>query len=182
MQLLPACSPHGRWCVPRDGSLQRQSVAILVSVGPASSYTSTENSTTLRTMWPSESWAAVAAMPSATPACGSRVMPRYFWISSLQRARDQRKGRTKRENAAQPEKTHIRPIYYPPRQKATGIWSPAKSSGRANKRNSFRHRCEMPPIPLLALSCHLPRPGESFSRREALARRRSVPFCQRLPL
>ena len=26
--------------------------AILVSVGPASSYTSTENSTTLRTMWP----------------------------------------------------------------------------------------------------------------------------------
>ena len=26
MQLLPACSPHGRWCVPRDGSLQRQSV------------------------------------------------------------------------------------------------------------------------------------------------------------
>ena len=66
--------------------------------GPASSYTSTENSTTLRTMWPSESWAAVAAMPSATPACGSRVMPRYFWISSLQRARDQRKGRTKRKN------------------------------------------------------------------------------------
>jgi hypothetical protein len=53
-------------------------------------------------------------------------MPRYFWISSLQRARDQRKGRTKRENAAQPEKTHIRPIYYPPRQKATGIWSPGK--------------------------------------------------------
>ena len=26
IQLLPACSPHGRWCVPRDGSLQRQSV------------------------------------------------------------------------------------------------------------------------------------------------------------
>ena len=100
--------------------------AILVSVGPASSYTSTENSTTLRTMWPSESWAAVATMPSATPACGSRVMPRYFWISSLQRARDQRKGRTKRKNAAQPEKTHIRPVYYPPRQKATGIWSPGK--------------------------------------------------------
>ena len=95
-------------------------------VGPASSYTSTENSTTLRTMWPSESWAAVAAMPSATPACGSRVMPRYFWIASLQRARDQRKERTKRENAAQPEKTHIRPAYYPPRQKATGIWSPGK--------------------------------------------------------
>ena len=40
--------------------------------------------------------------------------------------RDQRKERTKRENAAQPEKTHIRPIYYPPRQKATGIWSPGK--------------------------------------------------------
>jgi len=136
--------------------------AILVSVGPASSYTSTENSTTLRTMWPSESWAAVAAMPSATPACGSRVMPRYFWIASLQRARDQRKGqtdqhllhiwlrenrtkpqavpippykkysgcvrkeRTKRGNAAQPEKTYIRPVYYPPRQKATGIWRPGK--------------------------------------------------------
>ena len=126
--------------------------AILVSVGPDSSYTGTENSTTLRTMWPSESWAAVAAMPSATPACGSRVMPRYFWISSLQRARDQRKERTKRENAAQPEKTHIRPIYYPPRQKATGIWSPAKSSGRANKRNSFRHRCEMPPPSLRELA------------------------------
>ena len=55
-----------------------------------------------------------------------QVMPRYFWILSLQRARDQRKGRTKRENAAQPEKTHIRPVYYPPRQKATGIWSPGK--------------------------------------------------------
>ena len=58
----------------------------LARVGPTSSYTSTENSTTLRTMWPSDSWEAVAAMPRATPACGSRVMPRYFWMSPLQRA------------------------------------------------------------------------------------------------
>ena len=57
---------------------------ILVSLGPHSSYTRTENSTTLRTMWPSDSSAAVAAMPSATPACGSRVMPRYFWMAGLQ--------------------------------------------------------------------------------------------------
>ena len=58
--------------------------ASLVRVGPTSSYTSTEKSTTLRTMWPSESSAASAAMPSATPACGSRVMPRYFWMLWLQ--------------------------------------------------------------------------------------------------
>ena len=68
--------------------------AILVSVGPASSYTSTENST----------------KPQAVP------IPPYKKYSGCVR-----KGRTKRENAAQPEKTHIRPIYYPPRQKATGI-------------------------------------------------------------
>ena len=46
--------------------------------------------------------------------------------TGVQQARDQRKERTKRENAAQPEKTYIRPVYYPPRQKATGIWSPGK--------------------------------------------------------
>ena len=73
--------------------------AILVSVGPASSYTSTENST----------------KPQTVP------IPPYKKYSGCVR-----KGRTKRENAAQPEKTHIRPIYYPPRQKATGIWSPGK--------------------------------------------------------
>ena len=151
-------------------------------VGPASSYTSTENSTTLRTMWPSESWAAVAAMPSATPACGSRVMPRYFWISSLQRAaiseRKERKGETQH---SQKKRIYVQYTIRPDK-KQPEYGAPAKSSGRANKRNSFRHRCAMPPIPLLALSCHLPRPGESFSRREALARRRGVPFCQRLPL
>lgn len=156
--------------------------AILVSVGPASSYTSTENSTTLRTMWPSESWAAVAAMPSATPACGSRVMPRYFWISSLQRAaiseRKERKGETQH---SQKKRIYVQYTIRPDK-KQPEYGDPAKSSGWANKRNSFCHRCAMPPIPLLALSCHLPRPGEAFSRREALARRRSVPFCQMLPL
>mgnify|MGYP006911852333 CR=1 FL=1 len=126
--------------------------AILVSVGPDSSYTGTENSTTLRTMWPSESWAAVAAMPSATPACGSRVMPRYFWISSLQRAaiseRKERKGKTRRSQ----KKTHIRPIYYPPRQKATGIWSPGKRApvGQIKETPSvIAARCHRSPF------CHL---------------------------
>ena len=44
----------------------------------SSAPTSTENSTTLRTMLPSARDVAVSAMPSATPACGRSVMPRYF--------------------------------------------------------------------------------------------------------
>ena len=92
--------------------------------------------------------------------------------------REERKGRTQR---SQKKRIYVQYTIRPDK-KQPEYGAPAKSSGRANKRNSFRHRCAMPPIPLLALSCHLPRPGESFSRREALARRRGVPFCQRLPL
>ena len=55
----------------------------LVSAGPTSSYTSTENSTTLRTTAPPASCWAVRAMPRATPAWGRRVMPRCLVIFSL---------------------------------------------------------------------------------------------------
>ena len=81
-----------RALVRPSGSISPAAVRlILVRVGPTSSYTSTEKSTTFRTMWPSESSAASAAMPSATPAWGSRVMPRYFWMLSLQRVARQLK-------------------------------------------------------------------------------------------
>ena len=182
MQLLPACSPHGRWCVPRDGSLQRQSV---------------------------RSW-SVWGLPAHTPAprtaprcapCGRPRAGRLWqpcpvphrpaaagWCRGTSgyhhcsgpaiSEREERKGKTQR---SQKKRIYVQYTIRPDK-KQPEYGAPAKSSGRANKRNSFRHRCAMPPIPLLALSCHLPRPGESFSRREALARRRSVPFCQRLPL
>ena len=61
----------------------------MVSAGPTSSYTSTENRTTLRTTAPSARAWAVMAMPRATPAWGSRVTPRYFLIFSSQPLRAQ---------------------------------------------------------------------------------------------
>ena len=76
--------------------------------------------------------AAVSAIlfsvgPASIWLCGNRTKPQAVPIPPYKKYSGcVRKGRTKRENAAQPEKTHIRPVYYPPRQKATGIWSPGK--------------------------------------------------------
>ena len=154
MQLLPACSPHGRRCVPRDGSLQRQSVRSCSAWG-------------------------LPAFGCVGTAQNRRRCP-FLLIKNTVAAceREERKGETQR---SQKKRIYVQYTIRPDK-KQPEYGDPAKSSCRAYKRNSFRHRCAMPPIPLLALSCHLPRPGESFSRREALARRRSVLFCQRLPL
>ena len=138
VQLLPACSPHGRRCVPRDGSLQRQSVRSCSAWG-------------------------LPAFGCVGTAQNRRRCP-FLLIKNTVAAceREERKGETQR---SQKKRIYVQYTIRPDK-KQPEYGDPAKSSCRAYKRNSFRHRCAMPPP----------------SRREALARRRGVPFCQRLPL
>ena len=115
IQPLPACFPHGRWCVPRDGSLRRQSV---------------------------RSWSAwgLPAFGCVGTAQNRRRCP-FLLIKNTAAAceREERKGKTQR---SQKKRIYVQYTIRPDKkQPEYGILE--KIFCRVTKRNSFRHRCAM---------------------------------------